>query len=56
VPGIVALINKDIELRIFLSSFTSSEPLLFRIHPKFKAQARAGAHSHHRHLQFSHTS
>jgi hypothetical protein len=36
----VAFINKDIELRILLSSFASSKPLLFRIHQKFKAQVR----------------
>jgi hypothetical protein len=40
VPGIVVFINKDIELRILLFSFALSEPLLFRIHQKFKTQAR----------------
>jgi hypothetical protein len=45
VPGILTFIAKNIELRIFLSSFASSEPLLFRNHQKIKAQAHAGAFS-----------
>ncbi len=39
-PGIVAFIKKDVELRILLSSFAFSEPLLFRIDQKFKAKER----------------
>ncbi len=56
VPGIVTFITSDIKPKFFPSfSFALSEPLMLRIHQKFKAQARE-KHERNKHASVrSHT-
>ncbi len=40
VSGIVTFVSNDIEPQFFFLSFALFKPIMFRIHQKFKAQAR----------------